>query len=90
MSKTRHMQARMSQRGINQRMVELAVEYGVIENDKVVLNDKQLKVLIAVIDNLRKSAVKALDKGGLVVVRCPDSGDMITTYTVDSYRRQAS
>lgn len=89
MSRTRHMQSRMSQRGINQRMVELAAEYGITENDKIVLSENQLKALIAELDGIRRKSIKALDKGGLVVVSASDTGAYITTYSLDSYRRQA-
>ena len=84
------MQSRMSQRGINQEMINLAVQFGVQSQDKVVLSQKQLKALLTHIDDLRLKAVKALDKGGLVVVCSPDDGSFITTYGLDSFRRQAS
>jgi hypothetical protein len=80
----------MSQRAINQTMVDLAAEYGVAENDKIVLSENQLKALIAELDGIRRKAVKALDKGGLVLVSAPDTGAYITTYTLESYRRTAS
>lgn len=90
MSKTRHLQSRMSQRGINQEILDLAVQFGVMDEDKIVLSEKQLKALISHLDLMRSRAVKALDKGGLVVISSPDNGALITTYGLNSYRRHAS
>jgi hypothetical protein len=85
---TRHIQMRMSQRGISKRVLELALEFGVVENDKVLLNRKAVRDLIAALNDMKQTAQKALDKGGLVVVET-DDGSLVTTYTLDSYHRQA-
>lgn len=85
MSKTRHLQSRMSQRGINQEMIDLAIQFGVMQQDKIVLNEKQLKALITELDQFRSKAVKALDKGGVVVVASPADGTLITTYALNSF-----
>lgn len=90
MSKTRHIQSRMSQRGINQGIIDLTVQFGVIENDKIVVSEKQLKALITRLDQVRSTAVKAIDKGGMVVVSSGLDGTLITAYVLDSYRRHAS
>ena len=88
MAKTRHLQARMSQRGIKQGIVDLVLDYGVEENDRVVLNRKAAKCLLDRIDEVRKLAVEAYEKGGHVVV-VGDDGLLITTYRLESYRAQA-
>lgn len=90
MSKTRHFQSRMSQRGINQGIIDLTIQFGVIEDDKIVVSEKQLKALITSLDQVRNTAVKAIDKGGMVVVSSSQDGALITAYRLDSYRRQAS
>ena len=84
MSKTRHMQARMSKRGIRQEMVDLAVRCGVRHDDKVVLNRKGLQTFLSEIDLMRKTAQKMLERGGLVVIE--EGGDFITTYHLNSFK----
>lgn len=85
MAKTRHFQARMSQRGIKQGIVDLVLDYGVEENDRVVLNRKAAKLLLERLDGIRKLAIQAYEKGGHVVV-VGDDDQLITTYRLDSYR----
>lgn len=78
MHTTVHIQQRMGQRGITGRMIDLVLEHGNLERDKVVLGRKDAQRLL---DEIRaKEAVlkKIIDKGGLVVVS--DSDALITTY----------
>jgi hypothetical protein len=85
-SRTRHIQKRMSQRAINQKLLNLALEYGVeAENGKVVLNRQGLSVLDQELMDLHQAVQRAMTKGGLVVVR--EDEVLITTYRLDSYRR---
>lgn len=88
MAKTRHIQARMSQRGIKQSMVDLVLEYGVPQQDRVILNRKAAKSLLVKIEEIRKLAIEAYEKGGHVVI-VGDDNLLITTYRLDSYRAQA-
>jgi len=89
MSKTRHIQARMSQRAINQRLLNLTLEFGVeYENGKVILNRQGLVELMRQLRELQQAAQQAVNKGGLVVIR--EGEILITTYRLDSYRRRAS
>jgi hypothetical protein len=88
MSKTRHIQARMSQRGIRQELVALAQRFGEPQKDKVVLGRKGLQSLLNELRDLERMAVKAMDKGGLVVVEAGDV--LITAYNLDSYDRRKS
>jgi hypothetical protein len=82
--KTRHIQARMAQRAISQKLVHLTLEFGVERPDgKVVLNRQGLSHLLEKISSLKKVAQKAYDKGGLVVVS--DGDTLITTYRLASY-----
>jgi hypothetical protein len=84
--KTRHIQARMSQRAINQKLVELALEFGVeAQNGKVILNRQGLVVLLEQLKQLHQTAQKAIQKGGLVVVH--EGEVLITTYRLDSFQR---
>ena len=81
MSKTIHIQKRMSQRGITNNLLNLALAFGSpITNDKYVLNKKGCQNLIDSLRHIERIAVKAMDKGGLVVVKQGDS--LITTYNL--------
>jgi len=88
MGKTRHIQKRMKQRAIGQKLVELTLEFGVEYHDgKVILNRQSLQILIKELKAMEQVAQKAADKGGLVVVREGDT--LITTYRLDSFNRGA-
>jgi hypothetical protein len=82
---TLHMDVRMNQRGITAELVELALEYGEWDGDRCRLDQRGLKRLLAQIDKTRSTALRALDKGGLVVVE--DSAQLITTYQVPKRRK---
>lgn len=77
MHKTRHFQQRMSQRGINQDMVDLVLSYGETDGDKVILSRKASARLM----EAARTLAKILDKGGLVVVASGDA--QLTTYNYE-------
>ncbi|CAO1654917.1 hypothetical protein [Parasphingorhabdus sp. NYA22] len=81
---TKHLNQRMSQRGISADMVTLASEYGEIDQDKFILGRKALDRLLGELDRLKRIALKARDKGGIVVVE--NGGAQITTYNRDSLK----
>ena len=84
MAKTRHIQKRMSQRAIREEMVDLTMKFGVRQQDKVILNKKALQELLGELENIKKTAQKMVEKGGVVVVE--SDGNLITTYRLDSYK----
>lgn len=86
MAKTRHIGRRMSQRGIKQALVDLTLQFGEASNDKCVLGRRGLQQLIDELRDLQRTAMQALDKGGVIVVEA--DGQLITTYNVDSYDRR--
>ena len=86
MARTRHFQQRMSQRGMTLDIVELAQQFGDVHQDKTFLSRKVLQQLIESARQIERTAKKALDKGGVVVVE--DNGALITTYRFDSYSRK--
>lgn len=86
MSRTRHMTSRMNQRGITQDLVDLALEYGECQQDKYVLTRKGLEQMLAALRQTERTVIRALDKGGVVVVE--DGGQLITTYRTESYDRR--
>jgi len=61
-------------------MIELTIEYGRYQKDKVTLKSRDIKNLIGkVSQNVRSKLMKVLDKGGLVVVLSDDCS-IITVY----------
>jgi hypothetical protein len=84
MGKTRHFKARMSQRAINEELVELVRGFGVPGPDgKCILNRKGLEALCESLTELHQRAQRALKKGGIVVVE--EGNALITTYRLSSY-----
>jgi hypothetical protein len=86
MAHTRHMTTRMNQRGITQDLVALTLEYGECQHDKYVLTRKGLEQILAALRQTERTVIRALDKGGVVVVE--DGGQLITTYSAKSYDRR--
>jgi len=82
---TKHSLARMSQRGLPKKLVDLAFEFGKERGDKLILNRKATQKLIHEIDSMRKELLKVIDKGGVTLV--VDNDTLITAYNTDSYRR---
>lgn len=85
MARTRHIGQRMSQRGIKQALVDLTLQFGEDAQDKCVLGRRGLMQLIHELRDLQRTAMQALDKGGVIVVQA--DGVLITAYDVDSYAR---
>jgi Domain of unknown function (DUF4258) len=86
MTHTRHMMTRMNHRGIPQDLVDLALEHGEVLQDKYVLGRKTLERLLTEIRDRERTIIRALDKGGVVVVESDNR--LITTYTKGSYDRR--
>ncbi len=86
MSKTRHMQARMSQRAISQEIIDVVLQYAVVRGDKFVVNKKAAKAVLAELDKQKKLFQRIYAKGGVIVV-APDGEVLVTTYDLDSYRQ---
>lgn len=78
MYETLHINQRVRQRGITNRMIELTLEYGIVQADKVKLGTKRIKKLLQTHRHLKADLLKIMDKGGLVVV--VSGAAMITAY----------
>lgn len=74
MHKTKHIEKRMSQRGISKAMVDLALHYGEPAGDKVILGRRAATKLL---EDLR-TLMKIVDKGGIAVITQGDA--LITAY----------
>ena len=77
---TKHCQARMSQRGLPKRLLDLVLEFGKNKGDKLILNKKATQKVIDEIDSIRKELLRVMDKGGVTVVL--DNDTLITTYNI--------
>ena len=84
-AKTKHYGARISQCGIREATVELAQQHGIPHGDKLVLGRKQIRTVLEALDRERKELIRAMDKGGVVVVEC--GGALVTAYDFDSFNR---
>jgi len=87
-ARTKHLNARMNQRGIRQELVDLAMQFGVVQQDKCFINEKGARELIIELEKMKRSAQKIVDKRGLAVIDA--DGTLLTTYNLGSYKRQAS
>ena len=83
---THHFEQRMNQRGMTRDLIDLALEYGEIDQDRHVLDRKRLQRLLDQHRRMERTILRAMDKGGVVVVE--DNGSLITTYTAESYDRR--
>ena len=83
---THHFDQRMNQRRITKDLIDLALEHGEIDQDRHVLNRKRLLAMLEETRRQERMILKAMDKGGVVVVE--NSGSLITTYTSESYSRK--
>ena len=85
MAKTRHIEKRMNQRGIQASMLDTVEKFGVWNGDKLVLNRKGALAVIKELDQLRKNLIQVEGKGGIALVQV--GGVDITAYGLDSYKR---
>ncbi|BDY07062.1 hypothetical protein F0521_41030 [Ferrimonas sp. YFM] len=86
MAKTRHIQQRMSQRGIKQSTLDLVERFGIWSGDKQILNRKACEAALRELDHVRHELIKAQERGGYVLVEA--AGQKITTYALNSYSRK--
>jgi hypothetical protein len=85
MAKTKHFGDRLQQRGIRVKTVELARQYGIPDGDKLILGRKQILIRLNELDQERKELIRAMDKGGVIVVERGET--LITAYDFDSFNR---
>jgi len=78
MYETLHINQRARQRGITNRMIELTLEYGIVQADKIKLGTRRIKKLLRTHKHIKTDLLKIMDKGGLVVVI--SGAAMITAY----------
>lgn len=85
MCRTRHMQQRMSQRGITSEIVKMAGMFGICNSDKITLTGMNCEFLRNVPAKFKRTLDKMAQKGGCTVVNRGRS--LITAFRVDSFNR---
>jgi hypothetical protein len=83
MHMTHHIAARMNQRGIRKGVIDLTLDLGDIEGDKIVLSSKIIDEEVRDLQRRLKMLSDARKKGGIVVVA--DGDHLITAYHKNSY-----
>lgn len=78
MQRTIHATQRMAQRGITGVMVDLALEWGVVDGDRCVLDKNAALARLEALRQEQRVLLRVIDKGGVVVVAQGES--IITTY----------
>ncbi|MDY4993877.1 MAG: hypothetical protein SO069_10750 [Succinivibrio sp.] len=87
MGKTRHIEQRMNQRGIQNYVIDLLVQLGVSDGEKIVLTKKNCQLLSKVFGDLKRKVEKMGEKGGYKLVA--NANSLITVYRINSYNRSA-
>lgn len=86
MARTRHIQKRMTQRGISSEILNLVERFGIYDNgDKVILTRKNCQKLSEVLANMKRLVDKMAEKGGYTLVKSDDS--LITIYRINSFNK---
>ncbi len=78
MHETLHINQRSRQRGITKSMIDLTLEFGKLQGDKIKLGTRHIKELLRTKKAHKSDLLKILDKGGLVVVF--SGASLITAY----------
>ena len=81
-----HARIRMGQRGIPDRMIDLARKHGRIVGDQWVLDIREAKSVLDALDAERSALMKVIDKGGVVVVEEDDT--VVTAYNITEKLRR--
>ncbi len=88
MAKTRHIQKRLSQRSIKERVLDLVQVFGIRKGDKIILNRKACDAVDQEMKKMQQELRKARSRGGFVLIE--DSGSLITIYALNSFNRGAA
>ena len=88
MSKTRHIKTRMNQRGIDEQLIKLVLNFGASQIRgsicKYILSKKNIDKTLQRIDKLRSQIIRAKDKGGIILVANNNNGIQITTFRMEN------
>lgn len=88
MHKTKHLEKRMSQRGLTQKMVDLVHRYGKCAGDKVILNRKDANDKLKYFRAIKMTMLKAMNNG-VIPVRM-EVGDSVKEFTLGRKEAKAT
>ncbi len=82
MKYTKHIKEKMSQRGINRRLLDTVLIYGIVKQDKIILNRKRCKRILNQIDNYNRKLrrvrnsihIKNLNSSRSIILKILDKG----------------
>lgn len=83
MHMTHHLDARMNQRGIRKDLIDLTLDLGDIDGDKIILSSKIIDQEMSDLQRRMKHLSEARKKGGVVVVA--EGDHLITAYRKSSF-----
>ena len=83
MHMTRHITTRMNHRGIRKDLIDLTLDLGDMDGDKIVLSSKIIDEEVSSLQRRLKALSDARKKGGIVVVA--DGDQLITAYHKNSF-----
>jgi len=89
---TKHIKEKMSQRGINRELLEIVLIYGVVKQDKVILNKKRCLKIVRKIDNYNKKVkrvgnnlhIKNLNSSRSIILKILDKGGVTLVIVGDT------
>ncbi len=83
MHKTRHIQQRMSQRGITEAIINMVFDFGISDGDKITLDKKNCQLLSKLFEQMKRTTDKMAEKGGYTLVASGES--LVTVYRLNSF-----
>jgi diphthamide biosynthesis methyltransferase len=92
MKYTKHIKEKMSQRGINRELLEIVLIYGIVKQDKVILNKKRCLKILRKIDNYNKKVkrvgnslhIKNLNSSRSIILKILDKGGVTLVIVGDT------
>lgn len=83
MYKTKHLMSRMNQRGITQDMIQILLDFGICNDDKIFLSKKSCIQLSEYLKKTKKIVDKMSEKGGYILINEDEA--LITSYRIASF-----
>lgn len=83
MHKTRHIQQRMSQRGITEAIINMVFDFGISDGDKITLDKKNCQLLSKLFEQMKRTTDNMAEKGCYTLVASGES--LVTVYRLNSF-----
>ena len=85
MSRTRHFKQRLSQRSIEDGMVDVLLQFGVVDGDKLILNRDSCLFLAEIFEKMKQTMLRMSKKGGVTIVEADNV--LLTAYIFNGYKK---